>query len=148
MKKKKKYGLPCYTFKNDCLENPDVNLNDKSLKVIYNSSAYKKAEDEKIRGFLHYVHTNEPGEDDFSKRLSANVKQIIENDEFRRIYASMNLHDRDLIKMATREGEKKSAMKSARNALELGLSPEQISKITSLPVEKILKMQKDEVVKA
>ena len=35
----KAYGLPCYTFKNICEENPEVNLNDKSLKVIYNASA-------------------------------------------------------------------------------------------------------------
>ena len=33
---KKPYGLPCYTFKNICLENNAVNLNDNSCKVIYN----------------------------------------------------------------------------------------------------------------
>jgi len=32
------FGLPCYTFSNNCNENPEVNLNDKSLKVIYNTN--------------------------------------------------------------------------------------------------------------
>ena len=35
------YGLPCYTFQNFCKENAEVNLNDKSLTVIYNASAYE-----------------------------------------------------------------------------------------------------------
>ncbi len=36
------YGLPCYTFKNICEENNTVDLNNKSIKVIYNASAYEK----------------------------------------------------------------------------------------------------------
>ena len=63
------YGLPCYTFRNICEENNTVDLNDKSLKVIYNASAYGKAEDKRIREFLRFVHTQEPGEDDLNKRL-------------------------------------------------------------------------------
>ena len=31
----KGFGLPCYTFKNVCLENGEVSLDDKSIKVIY-----------------------------------------------------------------------------------------------------------------
>ena len=38
----KHYGLPCYTFRNICAENKHVELDDKSLKVIYNSSAYER----------------------------------------------------------------------------------------------------------
>ncbi len=34
----KHFSLPCYTFSNICHENPHVNLNDKSLKVIYNTN--------------------------------------------------------------------------------------------------------------
>ncbi len=33
------------------------NLNDKSFKVIYNATAYEKAEDIKIREFLRYIHS-------------------------------------------------------------------------------------------
>ena len=35
-----KQGLPVYTFKNTCEENPATSLNDKSYKVFYNASAY------------------------------------------------------------------------------------------------------------
>ena len=98
------YGLPCYTFINTCVENPVVNLNDKSLKVIYNASAYEKEKDERIRSFLHFIHTNEPGKDDFSNRLSDLVEKIKDNEIFRRDYAAMNLHDRDLTRAAKKEG--------------------------------------------
>ena len=101
---KNHYGLPCYTFKNTCSENPAVNLNDKSVKVIYNASAYDEEKDEKLRAFLHFIHTNEPGEDDFTNRLSDMVEQIKENEKFRRDYAAMNLHDRDITRAARHEG--------------------------------------------
>ena len=86
-----------------CAENNYVELDDKSLKVIYNSSAYEKESNEKIRDFLKYIYTNEPGEDDFSKRISAMVEKINDNDKFRREYAAMNLHNRDIQRDARRE---------------------------------------------
>lgn len=99
----KYYGLPCYTFRNICKENPSVNLNDKSFKVIYNTSAYEKENDEKIKRFLRYIHTNEPGEDDFNKLISNQVAKIKENEKFRSDYAVMNLHEQDIIRVARRE---------------------------------------------
>ena len=112
-KKETAYGLPCYTFKNICEENNAVDLNDKSLKVIYNASAYGKAEDKRIREFLRFVHTQEPGEDDLNKRLSEHVAKIKENEEFRSEYAAMNLHDQDIIRTAKREASEEKAVEAA-----------------------------------
>ncbi|MCR4953110.1 MAG: hypothetical protein K6A43_03450 [Treponema sp.] len=143
-KKNIQYGMPCYTFKNLCLENNEVNLNDKSLKVIYNSSAYEKAEDVRIRNFLHFIHTNEPGEDDFSSKLSALVEKIKENDKFRRDYAGMNLHDRDLIRAASQE----KAEEIAIELIKEGDSPEKISRCIGLSIEKVLELQEQIKVQA
>ncbi|MBO4629153.1 MAG: Rpn family recombination-promoting nuclease/putative transposase, partial [Treponema sp.] len=41
----KGYGLPCYTFKNICMENSDVDLDDKSIKVIYPMFIVKRSFD-------------------------------------------------------------------------------------------------------
>ena len=112
----KGYGLPCYTFKDVCLQNSEVNLNDKSLKVIYNASAYEKETDSKIRDFLHFVYTDVPGEDDFTKLLSATVEKIKENDKFRRDYTAMNLHDFDI----TEEAKKQGRIEGLNEGLELG----------------------------
>ena len=142
---KNHFGLPCYTFKNICLENQAVKLDDKSLKVIYNSSAYEKESDKKIRGFLHFIYTNEPGEDDFSNRLSALVEKIKENDRFRRDYAAMNLHDRDIQRAAKREGiaegSHQNALETAKNLLKMKLlTIEQISHAAGLSIEEINKL--------
>ena len=42
---KKHYNLPCYTFRNSCCENPSVELDDKSLKVIYPMFIVKRSFD-------------------------------------------------------------------------------------------------------
>ena len=54
----------------------------------------------RLLDFSNYlIHTNDPGKDDFNKRLSEQVEKIKENEKFRRDYAAMNLHDRDLIRI-------------------------------------------------
>ena len=82
--KKKGYGLPRYTFKNICAENNSVNLDDKCVKVVYNAKAYESVEDPKVRALLRFIQTDEPGEDDYSKRLSEFVAKAKENEKFRK----------------------------------------------------------------
>ena len=133
------YGLPCYTFRNGCSENLEVDLNDKCLKVIYNSSAYEKADDEKIRGFLHYISTNEPGEDDFSRRLCALVEQIKQNEKFRSDYAAMNLHDRDIIRRTKSEARQEKAVEDAVMLIKkYNAKPEVAAKDMNAPLELVL----------
>ena len=149
------YGLPCYTFRNKCYENPEVNLNDKSCKVIYNASAYREAKDLKIQAFLHFISTNEPGKDDFSRRLSQLVEKTKENEIFRRDYAAMNLHDRDIQRTARKEGiaegiqqgitrgAEEKAIETARNLLKMKLgTAEQIAQASELPIERVLELKK------
>jgi len=135
--KNKLFGMPCYTFHNTCKENPAVNLNDKSIKVIYNSSAYRLEKDERIKRFLKYVCTNEPGEDDFNKRLSAAVEKIKENEKFRSDYAAMNLHDRDITRMAKEAGAREKTIENACNLYKNGVSKEIIAKSLKLSLEEL-----------
>ena len=149
-----RYGLPCYTFETVCKENERVKIDDKTLKVIYNASAYDKAEDKKIRDFLRFIHTNSTGEDDFSRRLSNAVEKMKENEKFRRNYAAMNLHDRDIQRITRREalaegmakglskgmekGQQQKAIEAAENLLRMNiLSIEQIAQAQGLPLTKV-----------
>ncbi len=144
---KKYYGLPCYTFKNTCSENPAVNLNDKSLKVIYNASAYSEEKDDKVRAFLHFTHTNEPGEDDFTNQLSSLVEQIKDNEKFRRDYAAMNLHDRDITRAAKREGLRQGLAQGAQQKAveaaviavkDFNITPQIAAEKMNAPLDKVL----------
>ena len=136
------YNLPCYTFRNICEENPDVDLNDKTVKVIYNASAYKKEKDSRIRDFLYFINTNDPGKDDFSNRLSETVKRIKTNEKFRSDYAAMNLHDWDITQLAKNDGAKEATERNARNLFKNGVSKEIIAKSLNLSLEEL-----DEILK-
>ena len=139
----KPFGLPCYTFRNICEEKSDVKLNDKSVKVIYNSSAYEKEEDERIRNLLKFISTNEPGKDDFSNRLSSIVEQLKENEKFRSDYAAMNLHDRDIQRAARREENLKKAIEDAVIAVqEFKVSPQLAAEKMNAPLDKVLEKLK------
>ena len=143
----KGFGLPCYTFKNVCLENGAVSLDDKSTKVLYNASAYKAVEDEKIRDFLHFVSTNEPVVNEFSQTLSDTVAKLKDNEKFRKDYAAMNLHDRDIKKAAREEGiaigAQQKAVETAINMINNKYQAATISEMTGLPLEQVIDLQKE-----
>ena len=142
---KKQFGLPCYTFRNICEENALVSLDDKSVKLIYNATAYKNEKDERIRKLLKFICTNEPGDDDFANRLSAVVEKIKENEKFRSEYAAMNLHDRDITRAAKKEGIAEGAhdkaVETARNFINMGFNLEQIAQGTGLSLEEVTQIK-------
>ncbi len=87
--------------------------------------------------------TNKPSEDELSQELSETVERLKDNDEFRKDYAAMNLHDRDIRKAAKEEGRTENAIENALNFLKMKvLTPDQIAIGTGLPLEKVLELQK------
>ena len=148
----KYYGLPCYTFRNTCEENPLVNLNDKSIKVVYNASAYGAEKDKRVRDFLSYVFNGQAGEDDFTNRLEAIVAKLKDDNEFRSDYAAMNLHDWDLKTRAEEAGRTKGIeegrniekIEAAKNMLRMGLGThEQIAQAQALPLKKVQELAEE-----
>ena len=137
------HGLYRYTFRNVCAEKSAVNLDDKCLKVVYNASAYEKAEDPKIRALLRFIQTNEPGEDPFAKQLNDFVLKARQNEKFKREYLAMNLHDRDMIKIGERKGAQEKALEAATNLLKMNvLTTEQIAQAQGLSIDQVLELQK------
>ena len=107
------YGLPRYTFRNICLENSHVNLDDKSIKVVYNASKYESVENTRVKALLRFIQTDEPEQDDFSNRLEALVAKIKQNEKFKQEYMAMNLHDYDMIRKGREEGAAQKAVEAA-----------------------------------
>ncbi|MCR5045985.1 MAG: Rpn family recombination-promoting nuclease/putative transposase [Treponema sp.] len=133
------FGLSRYTFRNVCDEEKNVNLDDKCLKVMYNATAYKKERDEKVRAFLKFVCTNDPGEDEYSNNLFAAVEKLKDNEKFRQEYAAMNIHEMDL----RREAKKEKAIEDARNFYANGVSVEIIAKSLNMTVEQVKEIVND-----
>ncbi len=131
------FALSRYTFRNVCDENKCVNLDDKTLKVVYNATAYEKERDEKVRAFLKFVCTNDPGEDEYSNSLFATVEKLKVNEKFRLEYAAMNIHDMDLIRESKKEGRQEKAVEAARNLYANGVSIDIIAKSLNMTVEQV-----------
>ena len=127
-------------------------MDDKSLKVIYNASAYEQEKDKRVRDFLSYVFNGQAGEDDFTNRLEAIVARLKDNDEFRSDYAAMNLHDYDLTTRAEEAGREKGlaegalnkAIEVAKNLLRMEvLTHEQIAQVEDLPLKKVQELAEE-----
>lgn len=90
---------------------------------------------------LRFINTNEPGDDDFSIRLSRLVERLKENEIFRQEYAAMNIHDRDIIRETKRETKIEDAVTVVR---KYKASPEEVAKDFDIPLEKLLEALKEE----
>ncbi len=115
--------------------------------MIYNASAYEKEEDPLIRSFLHFIYTNEPGQDDFSRQIFKLVDEYKEKEEFRSDYLAMNLHDHDIRYEAHAEGLAEGArMKAVEGAIMLiqkyKATPETAAKDMNAPLELVLEALK------
>ena len=60
---------------------PDLNIGFEYDRIYWHKDRkqYDKEKDEKIRDFLYFIHTNDPGKDDFNNRLCSLVEKIKEN---------------------------------------------------------------------
>ena len=141
----KPFGLPRYTFHNTCAENNLVNLDDKSLKMFYNASAFEAEKDERIKALLRFFQTNEPEKDDFSNRLAALVEKMKDNEKFKMEYAKMNLHDRDKIKEGMKLGAQEKTIENARSFYANGVSLEIIARSLKMTVEQVEEIVKDPI---
>lgn len=112
--------------------------------MLYNASAYEAVKDERIQNFLRFVSTNKPDEDAFSKKLSDTVERLKEDEIFRRDYAAMNLHDRDIKKAAKTEGilegMQQQDIEDAKNFYANGASIELIAKSLKMTEEEVQKI--------
>ena len=143
--------LPCYTFKNLCIQDKSLELCDETTKIIFNSSAYNKEKNLELSAFLKYINTKIPT-NDFTKKLNNLVEESKINNKFRNDYLAMNLHDRDIRRVALAEGKQiglqegaeQKAIETAKNMILQSVGTlEQISSITGLAVEEINKLKEE-----
>ena len=148
-------GEPCYKVKSIFEDHPEKEFDDKTHKVFYNASAYKKETDPEIYAFLQYISTNIP-EDDFTAGIFENVEKAKENEQFRSEYMRCNIHDFDKLEegkeigiaigeaRGEERGRSEAKLEAARNMLLKNVGAiEQIAEITGLSLETVKQLAQE-----
>lgn len=153
-------GLPVYTFENTCREESGLFLADKSYKVFYNASAYGKEKDDELHALLRYL-CKKQATSNFTQTIDGLVESTKNNEKFRSVYMSLNIHRDDLLRQGSLIGEKigfergvvagmskgrrqgfsdgsrRKALEDAGNLKRLGVSIDIITQATGLSKQEV-----------
>ena len=128
-------GLPQYTFRNICMEENKLILQDESTKYFFNSDAADKATDIEIRAFLDYIKNKRPT-DSFTNTIDLAVNKVKSDESLRGIYMCEPIRIQDA-KWAAR-------VEAAKKLLRMNiLTHEQIAQAEDLPIRKIQELAQE-----
>ena len=153
-------GLPVYTFENTCREESSLFLDDRTTKVFYNVSAYGKEKDDELHALLRYL-CKQQATSHFTQTIDGLVESTKNNEKFRSVYMSLNIHRDDLlmagekigfergvvagmskgrrqgIEQGFADGSHRKALEDAGNLKRLGVSIDIITQATGLSQEEV-----------
>ena len=130
-----KKGLPIYTFKNLCEEDPHIALEDGTLKVILCPREWRKVQDAKIRAVLKYIYDGIPV-DNYTKELDMCVTDI----KYDEVISNESLSYFFKMQDAREEGREEGICETARNMRAKSFDISLISEVTGLTIEEIEKL--------
>ena len=136
-------GLPHYTFKSRCLQNPEVDIKDGAIKEIFNATAYATEQDVEISAFLKYIDSKE-ATDDFTDKINHIVELAKINEKFKGDYLAMNIRETDIYEEGIAQGAEQAKIETARNMLKYEDPLEKIVIITGLSLETVEKLANEQ----
>ena len=138
-------GRPMYTFRNRCVEEEGLELNDEAAKIFLNSKGDSETLDPDVRAFLRYVD-GKAAEGKFVKAVEDEVMRVKEHKETRREYMTyaMEIKRRELAKFkeGREEGRQEERLKMILAMLRKGFSVESIAECAQTSVEYIMELGK------
>ncbi len=121
-----------YTFRNVCLEDKDIELNDGTSKVFLCSEGELDDVVDDIKAFLDYMK-GLPTADDFVKEIDSFIKEIKVKEEERVSYMTYEMKMRE----AHDDGKEENRVETALEMLKDSMSIDKIIKYTKLSKERI-----------
>ena len=140
-------NLPCYSFSNLCHEKTNLELGDKTHKIIFNASSFSKEKDLERKSLLEYIR-NKKSTSDFTKMIDQLVEKTKENQTFRGDYMAWGLAEQDAEKRGYNagiadgisQGAEQKAIDTAKKLLLENLPIDLIVRTTGLPLESVQKL--------
>lgn len=129
-----------YTFRNICIEDKNLELNDGAAKIFLSSKGTANDVSPDVRAFLDYMN-GLPASDDFSKEIDACITETKTNREERVSYMTYEMkmreaHD-DGRAEGRAEGERNADLRTAKRMLAKNKSIEEILELVNLSREEV-----------
>ena len=138
-------NLPCYSFSNLCHEKTNLELGDKTHKIIFNASSFSKEKDLERKSLLEYIK-DKKSTSDFTKMIDQLVEKTKENQTFRGDYMAWGLAEQDAEKRGYNagiaDGAEQAKIDTAKKLLLENLPIDLIVRTTGLPLESVQKLAK------
>ena len=156
--------IPRYTFQYTCDEDPELKLQDGSLRIFLNATATELSDlDQKLQAFYHYLQMGVV-ESELAQIISESITTLKNNSLERRHYmtwavkmadARYDGYDEGYEKgisigleqgleqgraTGREEGAYQTKLETARSMLDYGDAPEKVALCTGLPMEIVLKL--------
>lgn len=144
-------GFPVYTFRYRADEDKDFLMNDGTVNIFFNAKKYDTMKSEELKSFFKYLCGKEPSSD-FTDRLSALVERVKINAQWRHRFMTWeqemaiqsNEKAKEIAKDMANDIANQKIIETAQKMLKENIgTPEQISMVTNIPLEKVLKLQKE-----
>ncbi|MBE5916387.1 MAG: Rpn family recombination-promoting nuclease/putative transposase [Pseudobutyrivibrio ruminis] len=132
-----------YTFRNCCIEDKNIELDDDSTKVFVNANGNREGLTEAQIAFLDYISGKEPS-DSFTRRLNREIQKALDKEEWEVEY--MTLLQRDKVKYEEGrvegkvEGRTQELISLVRDGL---LLPEIAAERLNITVDKFFELMKE-----
>ena len=139
-------NLPCYTFSNTCKEKFDLQLNDKTHKIIFNASAFSNEKNMEKKSILEYIK-DKNSTSDFTSSIDNLVEEIKLNEVFRGDYMAWGLAEFDAeqrgykigiqegISQGISQGEQQAKIETAKNMVLKNIPLNTIAECTGLSIQ-------------
>ena len=139
-------GRHIYTFKNRCMEDADILLEDETSKVFLNTEGTMEDVDEEMLEFLGYIQNSNDEyvahtKSNLVKTIHEKVVSVKQDQKMEVEYMTLLERDRLKFEEGIEKGERTKALEVAKNLLEIGMEVEQIAKVTQLSKEEILALK-------
>ena len=137
-------NLPCYSFSNICIENPDLHLGDMTHKIIFNASAFENEKNVEKKSILEYI-VDKKSTSEFTNKLDNLVERTKLNEIFRGDYMAWGLAEFDAEQRVKKEGysegvadgEHQAKIETAKNLVAKKISVDIIADCTGLSIDEI-----------
>lgn len=147
-------GLSRYTFKNLCVENPAIALEDEAEKIFINPHGRTENMSPELREFLDYLCGKE-SESTFTKNLAREVEKARKQEEWKVEYMTLLMRDQENIEkgiergkeIGRKEGQRAKQEQLIKNMLKNKMSAEAIAEVCDIPLEYVKEVEKANIKK-